>query len=113
MLTLLYVTLMYGGGMPLLYVCAMISFFAIYWVDKITLLRVYKTPPRYNKKLMSASRSWLVPALIIHLIFSFWMFSNSTIFDSEDETLFGHDLGDKSKQIDQDYKWLRIGDRLS
>lgn len=98
-LTQLFVTLMYGGGLPILYPCLICSFFIIYWVDKFTLLRVYQSPPRYNKKLMEATRGWLTVALIIHLVFSFWMFSNSTIFDTDDKTLFGYDLGSKSEQV--------------
>ena len=75
---------MYGSGMPILYLSTAASLFLIYWVDKITLFRLYSSPPRYNKKLMSSVRSWLTIGLVIHMIMGFWMYSNSTIFDTTD-----------------------------
>jgi hypothetical protein len=103
---------MYGSGLPLLYPCAVVSFVMIYWVDKITLLRVYQTPPRFNKKLMASSRGWLTPMLIIHLILGFWMYSNSTIFDSQ-TSVFGNDIGSTSTQLNQRFKWFNLGTRIS
>lgn len=113
LLTLLYVTFMYGAGMPLLYIIALFSLVAIYWVDKITLVRLYRSPPRYSSKLMSRARMWMTPMLLIHICLGFWMFSNSTIFESEDSTLFGHKLGSSSEQWRQKLKWINLGDRIA
>jgi len=93
LITLMYVTFMYGSGMPLLYIIALVSIFCIYWMDKISLLRWYKTPPRYSSKLMARAWMWMTPMLVIHLCLGFWMFSNSTIFETDKEVLFGHTIG--------------------
>lgn len=47
-LNVIYITLMFSTGLPFLYIIAFISFFLMYWVDKILLLRCYKNPPSYS-----------------------------------------------------------------
>lgn len=99
--------------MPLLYVIALFSICAIYWVDKLSLTRFYKTPPWYSSKLMARAWMWMTPMLLLHICLGFWMFSNSTIFESEDSTLFGHKLGSSSEQWRQKLKWINLGDWIA
>lgn len=77
LLTMMYVTLMYGSGIPILYLFMVISYFLTYLVDKFMLLRIYSKPPRFNKKLMTVTRNWMVGALFLHFLFGFWIYSNS------------------------------------
>jgi hypothetical protein len=43
-LTVLYVTMLYGSGMPILYVVATVFYFTSYWVDKLLLFYFFKKP---------------------------------------------------------------------
>ena len=45
-----------------------------------SVLRLYKTPPRYGVELSSKSRSIMQIAVFVHMMFGLYMFSNSTIF---------------------------------
>ena len=69
----------------------------MYWVDKflckfqlfsliylLTIVtRVYRRPPRYGIELSDISRTVLMYAIIVHLCFGFYMYSNSAIFTFE------------------------------
>jgi hypothetical protein len=44
MLTVLYITMLYGSGIPILYVIAASFYFTSYWVDKFFLFRYFKRP---------------------------------------------------------------------
>jgi hypothetical protein len=105
-----FITLIYGGGMPLLYVVSAVSLFVQYWVDKITMLYIYQNPPRLNLKLMQMTRSWMMPGVIFHILFSFYMYTNSTIFETQNSMLFGWSIGSVSEQWQQGLKWINFGD---
>lgn len=113
MLNTVFISLMYGTGMPVLYLFAFISFSLTYWVDKWTFLRIYQTPPRYNKQLMQTSRTWIDAAIIIHFLAAFWMYSNSVIFETSDSSTLGIDVSSSTSSVDEDYPWLKLQDRLS
>jgi hypothetical protein len=113
MLNTIFISLMYGTGMPILYLFGFISFWLTYWVDKWTLLRIYQTPPMFNKELLKTSREWINVAIIIHFVFGFWMYSNSLIFETSKNTIFGINVDSENESIDKDYSWLNIHGRLS
>jgi len=82
---------MYSSGMPLLYPIGMFQMIATYWVDKylckliitqtlLIVLRFYKTPPRYGIEMSNVVRNVMQQAVLIHMLFGFYMFSNSQIF---------------------------------
>ena len=39
-----YVTMLYGSGIPILYIIAAIYFFTTYWADKLLVLYYYNKP---------------------------------------------------------------------
>lgn len=45
LLTLLFVTMAFSGGMFALNMMSFLFFFATYWIDKIGILRFYRRPP--------------------------------------------------------------------
>lgn len=112
-LNTVYISLMFGTGMPILYLFGFISFFLTYWVDKYAFLRIYQTPPRYNKDLMKASRESLNVAIFIHFVFGFWMYSNSVIFETSEQEVFGISVSSTTSDIDKNYPWLNIQKRMS
>lgn len=86
-----YILMMYSSGMPLFYIVGFFQFFVMYHVDKFLckiilpfiftiVVRWYKSPPRYGDELSKLSRNILKYAVLLHLAFGFYMFSNSSIF---------------------------------
>jgi len=99
--------LMYSSGMPLLYPIGMFQMIATYWVDKylckqrITnpaylVLRFYKTPPRYGIEMSNVVRNVMQQAVWVHMLFGFYMFSNSQIFTYSTKVAYVEEL---KKQI--------------
>ena len=61
----------------------------MYWLDKTNFLKHMKKPPRYGVELSEMTRKLFQYALLVHLLFAFFMFSNTHIFN--DETPKGKD----------------------
>ena len=71
-----FITMMFGGGIPSLYI-------VMFWLDKTNFLKHMKKPPRYGIELSEMTRKLFQYALLVHLLFSFFMFSNTHIFNDE------------------------------
>jgi len=50
-MNIVFVTMMYGVGLPILFPIACLSFIAIYFLDLYLLFYVYRKPPDYDSKL--------------------------------------------------------------
>lgn len=92
-----FVTFLYGPGIPILYPIAMIAFAVYYWTDKFFLLRFYRIPPRYDGRIWTNfASSTLLFAIIPNLAFAIWMYSTPGMFwfpsddDTEDTGWFGN-----------------------
>ena len=99
--------------MPIVYIFLVCTFIVTYWVDKLTVLRIYRKPPRYGKSLTKITREWLNLAIFLHFILSFWMYSNSAIFDTDSQNLFGWGSSSKEKQVKDEYSWIKINDKIN
>lgn len=84
MLTVLYITMLYGSGIPILYVVAAAFYFTSYWVDKFLLLRYFKRPLMMDQYLAKNTLSWFKYALVLHIIGGMLMYSNSAILPVKD-----------------------------
>jgi len=86
--------MLFGAGIPLLYLIFAVQMIVIYWIDKLfckpsslinnhydIVLRVYKTPPRYSAELSDITRNLMYYGLLLHIIVSFFMFTNTKIFN--------------------------------
>ena len=67
---------MYGQGIPVLFPLGLISLIVAYIVERISLARVYRRPPRYSKELADSNAKDLVWVPILYSMGGFWMFSN-------------------------------------
>jgi hypothetical protein len=85
-LTTIFVILLYSPGIPILYVLCFIFFFITYWLDKILVLRVYRTPPQINLYMTKLFIILLFLGVILHLGFSIWMYGNKYIMPYSDKT---------------------------
>jgi len=86
-LTLIFVCLLYSGGMPFLYLTSFIQLVLSYFVDKYFLLRITKLPKNYDQHLAIVVRLTLYGAVFIHLLFAIFMFGQPDILKSENSFL--------------------------
>ncbi len=84
-LNVVFVCMMYGVGMPILFLVAAITFFILYSVEKVTVTYFYKQPPAFDDKLTKNAAAVLKWAGLIYLGFGYWMVSNMMMFDNEVE----------------------------
>lgn len=75
-LTISYITFMYGFGMPVLFPIAMLSFLVLYVVEKFMLFYGHITPPMYDERLSNDVLTKLQFAPLLYLIFGYWMASS-------------------------------------
>ena len=62
-LNVVFVTMLYSSGMPILYPIAAVTCTVMYWTDKAALLRLYNRPPMYRASLASVTLKVLPVAL--------------------------------------------------
>jgi hypothetical protein len=74
-LAVFVVILIYSSGIPLLYFTGVLVYGSRYWVDKISLLRLYDSPPKYDERLNRHFLFWVPYAFLLHEAFAVWMFS--------------------------------------
>ena len=75
-MNILFVTLMFGTAIPLLFPIAFLSFIVIYVLETFALFRIYRKPIDYDVKLHSQVLNFIQFGAIISLAFSFWQLSN-------------------------------------
>lgn len=78
--------MMFSAGIPSLYIVLIIQMVVLFWLDKRNFLTQMRKPPRYGIELSEMTRKLFQWALIVHLLFAFFMFSNVHIF-SDTKTL--------------------------
>jgi hypothetical protein len=82
-LTILYVTFMYGFGIPILFPIACVSFIMLYFVEKTLLVYTYRMPPMYDEKLSQDVLRKLQVAPILYCFFGYWMVSNLQLVSND------------------------------
>lgn len=86
MLTVLAITFLYSGGMPILYPVAASYFLITYWMDKWLLLRFYRKPVKFDNYLAKMTLGWFKYILTLHIIGVLLMFGHTDILKND---LFG------------------------
>ena len=76
LMNVIFVTIMFGAGVPLLYPCALLCMIIKYCDERLCLAYYYKQPPNYTDLLSNDSLSILRWSVVVNLLFSFWMFTN-------------------------------------
>jgi len=77
---MVFIIMLYSTSMPILYLAGVLMCLFAYWSDKILFLRYYRKPPVYGDDLATRSMSILKYAIVLHLLFGFYMISNPNIF---------------------------------
>jgi len=73
LLTWLFVVIVYGMGMPILYPLGALNFLIGYWVDKYLLLNHYRSPPMFSHYMALNVLAWFKWALFWHFMVSLWI----------------------------------------
>ena len=76
-----FVCLMFNAGMPVLTIIFFCFVSLTYFFDKVTFLRLYRLPPAFDATAALATTSILGYAVVLHLLFAIWMYSNPDIFE--------------------------------
>jgi len=84
-LTVLFVCFIFCSGLPLLFLSTFLNLLAVYWMDKIFLLKFYQLPRPFDDKLENTVRKGLFLVLFFHLIMAVWSYGNPQVFGNEVE----------------------------
>lgn len=82
-LNIVFVTMMYGIGLPILFPIASGSLFVLFVVEKIMIHYSYRAPPMYDEKLNNNVLTVLTYAPLLFLSFGYWMLSNKQLISND------------------------------
>jgi len=82
-MSIIFCSLMYGGGMPLLYLVAGVYCFISYWLDKLCMLWGSKRPPQYNEEVICAAMHFFWIGALCHTVVTLTIFGNQNILPSD------------------------------
>jgi hypothetical protein len=82
-LSMLFFSMTYATGLPLLMPMAFVTLTISFCIDKLLLLRFYEKPPHMNDGVMQIILKILPFAAIIRLCFGCWMYGSKDLFDSK------------------------------
>jgi hypothetical protein len=83
LLTYVFVTMLYSGGLPLLYPISAAYFGVTYWVDKYLLTKFYRKPPTYDTRLAKGALYWFKWAFVLHFICAYHMYKEISILQND------------------------------
>ena len=76
MLVVVFVTFLFGFGIPILFPIATLSILVLYWTEKYALYYIYKQPPMYDASLTGDILSLLRMAPVLYFACGYWMLTN-------------------------------------
>lgn len=77
---IVFITLMLGTGIPMLFFFCSLNFLIIYAVEKYNFAYNYKRPPMYNNLISEDTLIWLRWGFLLHMLFGFWMISSTGLY---------------------------------
>ena len=85
LIAMIWVIMMFGVAIPVLYVAGFLLCFVTYWTDKTLYLKFYKLPPKHGSALSHKARNIIEWSLLCHVFMGLYMLSNPDIFTTEDD----------------------------
>jgi hypothetical protein len=82
-LNIVFVTFMYGLGIPLLFPLAVLQILMLYVVEKLMIYYSYRQPPMYDDKLNNRVLALLTYAPLFLFSFGYWMYSNQQLLSND------------------------------
>ncbi|OMJ80852.1 hypothetical protein SteCoe_18802 [Stentor coeruleus] len=89
-LNVVFSSMLYSGGIPLLNVTCCATMLVLYWIDKILVLRHYSKPPRFSQELNDKFLAILPLSAALHSAFSLYMLGSEDIFPEHFYTQDGY-----------------------
>ena len=83
LLNIIFVTMTYGYGIPILFPIAAFGILVLYFVEKTMLYYAYRLPPMYDERLSQSVIGMLYYAPLIFLGFGYWMASNKQMLSND------------------------------
>lgn len=74
--------LLYSSGIPILYAALFLFMLITYWVDKLLILRFYKSPPKYDLYMSKIFNMIILFGIFLHFCFAIWIYGNPDILSS-------------------------------
>jgi hypothetical protein len=82
-LSMIFVTMTYSSGLPILYLVAFVSLFITYWIDKFLMLRYFRVANQFTEANSKAVVNILPWAAVFHFIFGYMLYSYPNILVSQ------------------------------
>ena len=83
LMVIVFVTMMYGLAIPILFPIAALAISVLYTVEKSMLFYAYRLPPMYDERLSQSVLNQLYYAPLFMLSFGYWMASNKQLLSNE------------------------------
>lgn len=83
MLTITWVTFLYGPGMPILFPIAFVGMCVLYVTDRIAMAYWNKKPPSYDSQMNDVTIRLLKIAPIMYVSYGAWLYSNQQAFSNK------------------------------
>jgi hypothetical protein len=81
-LNVAFVTMLYGLGIPLLFLVAAFTYFVLYSLERLLVAYFYQLPPTFDDQMTKNALRIIRWASVLHLFFGYWMLSNKQIFQN-------------------------------
>lgn len=82
-LNIVFVTMLFGFGIPILFPLAAFSLAIMYFLETALLYYSYRAPPAYEKEISVKVLKLLIWAPLFYLAFGYWMASSMQLYDNE------------------------------
>ena len=82
-LNIVFVTFMYGFGIPILFPLAAFQLFVIFVVEVLCLYFSYKQPPSYDEKISNTVVGLMHSAPLFYLAVGYWMCSSQQLLSND------------------------------
>ena len=83
LLNIVFITMTFGFGMPILFPIGAVAIFVLYLVEKTMLFYGYRLPPMYDERLSQTVINMLYYAPLWFLGFGYWMASNKQMISND------------------------------
>ena len=74
---------LYGPGIPIVFPLGLISLTLTYFIEKISLARLFRKPPEYSLSLTYSCTKNILLTPLLYSMFGFWVFTNKQVFDND------------------------------
>lgn len=104
-LKIIFITMMYGVQLPVLFPIAFMSFMILYVLENFLLYYSYRIPPTYDEKLNESVLNTMINAPLFMCFFGFWQLSSFQLLPYHDKQLIPKET--LNSQYVADHYWYQ------